>query len=224
MGGFVGTGLPEALLLALRRRFDATARPAALSLLMVASVGDSKGRGAHFKAYFGPSSAPSICSGLLSRGAGSYLCRVERCLMPAACCRPLLAGMDVLAREGLLGRVVFGWAGNCPGFGRLVREGKVQAWNVPLGVASHMIRDVAAGRAGPVTRIGLGTFVDPREQVRRTRTRPRPKQSVAELQLGSAVFVRAVAAVDAESPRRAAAGKEACRASPCTHFYCIFSN
>ncbi len=43
--GFVGAGGPEALTDALRARFDATARPRGLSLLVVASVGDGKGRG-----------------------------------------------------------------------------------------------------------------------------------------------------------------------------------
>lgn len=28
-----------------------------------------------------------------------------------------------------------------------------------------MLRDVGAGRLGPITRIGMGTFVDPRETV-----------------------------------------------------------
>ncbi len=56
------------------------------------------------------------------------------------------------------------WTGLCPEFVALSRAGKLQAWNLPLGVLSHLVRDCGAGRPGTLTRIGLATFVDPRER------------------------------------------------------------
>ena len=56
------------------------------------------------------------------------------------------------------------WTGLCPEFVALARAGKLQAWNLPLGVLSHLVRDCGAGRPGTLTRIGLATFVDPRER------------------------------------------------------------
>lgn len=45
VAGFVGIGFPEHLVNAVRKRFDATARPKAISIIAVAACGDGKGRG-----------------------------------------------------------------------------------------------------------------------------------------------------------------------------------
>ncbi len=79
-------------------------------------------------------------------------------------------GMDHIAQEGLLKRVIAGSypsgpsAMESPRIWKMIHENTVSAYNVPSGIMFDMHREAAAKRAGLLTKVGIGTFADPRQQ------------------------------------------------------------
>jgi propionate CoA-transferase len=80
-----------------------------------------------------------------------------------------IKGMDHVAREGLMKRIVSGSfinpvdpaTGKRPELMRLVRENRIEAYSWPIGASMHWLREVARKSPGYITKVGLGTYADP---------------------------------------------------------------
>ena len=71
-------------------------------------------------------------------------------------------GAGHFAHEGLLKRCVAGTFVNSPKISDLAIADKIEGYTLPQGAMSQLTREMAAGRAGLLTKTGLHTFVDPR--------------------------------------------------------------
>ncbi len=71
-------------------------------------------------------------------------------------------GIQHFAHEHMLSRIIGGHWGLQPRMMKLIAENKILAYCIPQGQFAQLYRSMAGGEPGKITKVGLGTFIDPR--------------------------------------------------------------
>jgi len=74
------------------------------------------------------------------------------------------SGLSRFAHAGMVRRVIGGHWSWSPRMQKLAADNLIEAYAFPGGAISNLLREIGAGRPGLITRIGLGTFADPRRE------------------------------------------------------------
>lgn len=92
-----------------------------------------------------------------------------------------VGGKRHLAHEGLIKRIIGGHWGLCPKMMELISANKVEAYNLPQGQMANLFHSMALREPGKLSKIGLGTYIDPRIEGGKMNDRTKPLEDIVDI-------------------------------------------
>ncbi|MBQ6322213.1 MAG: acyl CoA:acetate/3-ketoacid CoA transferase [Lachnospiraceae bacterium] len=92
-----------------------------------------------------------------------------------------VAGIEHLAHPGMTDRIIGAHWGLAPRWMNMIAENRICAYNIPQGQLVHMLHSIACHEFGPVTKVGLDTFIDPRLEGGKMNDLAREREDLNEL-------------------------------------------
>ncbi|ANX13948.1 acyl CoA:acetate/3-ketoacid CoA transferase [Fictibacillus arsenicus] len=90
-------------------------------------------------------------------------------------------GIEHLAHKGLVSKIIGSHWGLAPRWGELIHNNDVEAHCLPQGQLTHLFRAMAGGKPGNFSKVGLGTYVDPRIEGGRMNESAKQSESLVDL-------------------------------------------
>ncbi|MCA1060278.1 acyl CoA:acetate/3-ketoacid CoA transferase [Rossellomorea aquimaris] len=90
-------------------------------------------------------------------------------------------GLEHLAHKGLVTRIIGSHWGLAPKWGELIQTNQVEAHCLPQGQLTHLFRAMAGGKPGNFSKVGMGTFVDPRVEGGKMNDKAKANEGIVEV-------------------------------------------
>ena len=90
-------------------------------------------------------------------------------------------GNQHLCHEGMVKRIIGGHWGLAPRWMEMIGNDQVEAYNLPQGQIAQLYRSMACGLPGKMSKVGLGTYIDPRVEGGKMNARTRSLPDIVEV-------------------------------------------
>ncbi len=90
-------------------------------------------------------------------------------------------GLNKIRAKGLVGTAKVGLLNDARAFSKAVGNNEIAGYLLPMGIVMNLFRTTAGGRPGLITKVGLGTYCDPRQEGCAVNEKARAQGSIVEL-------------------------------------------